>query len=392
MRSVIQSLLARHPIFAAGGVGLRWILWLVVGHPFGLAAAIFLAVATDLPLWAQLGFLAAVETALAFWGLAASTTGARSVYLWPQLCRFRRRFPSEFAQAYDTRRAIPVVGRNYYSIPGGLRPVLFAPQLSLLPGAFSYQTVGWTLRPRPQHHVDELAAAVERIAIADDRVARVQLRQVRGQDLALIVHFERPGSGMTGRLTSRLHEIGDLAEGGGDGGGNILDDPPPPPTAPPRPDDPSIPTPSWLLGDIEPGGTAIYPADIPGLQRFRRTDIPSRVPALPADPTPVPDYSNLGQPGHLGDYRDPSPTGSRHLAAVIAGPWAADEARAAPSSHRVAPTGRAPMRWSFTVIVPANLALGAVVWMTDAGPVAIVALCTGAAISVILIVAEEVAR
>ncbi|MDH3193664.1 MAG: hypothetical protein OEM40_05010 [Acidimicrobiia bacterium] len=409
MRSLVQSVFARHPVVVAGATGLRWVSWLLAGHPFGPVIA-FVAFVVGLPLWYQGLTLVAVEAALALWGFAGYTNGAQALYLWGHLCRFRRRWPGRFARAYDDHRFFPVLAHNYYSVPGGLRPILVAPQLSLLPRAFSYRRVGWILTPRAEHDLPTLRLATERVAAADDRIGNIEIREVRGGRLALIVDFERPGTGRSGRLAVR---IGDLADPGDDGGGglDVLSAPPPPPYSPPyrpRESDRSTDRPGVGVGtgigvatgigetvqigsgdgitsgiadavppvawpEPERGGSA-YGGDIPGLQRFRLGDVPVRTWRRHAVVGGVVDDS--------GDVVDG--TGGSEVSRV--GLRSSQPGRVRPPM--IERRRGVSLPWSFSVIVPANLLIGVAVLLTDAGPVAVIALCAGAGASIILIIAE----
>ena len=118
MRSIVQSFLARHPMITAVGVGFRWVMWLLAGHLFGITAFVLAMLSNVSVLYAVLVWIS-VEASLALWGLAGLTTGAHSLYLWAQLCRFRRRWPGQFARSYQAHRWPPVVVDNHYSVPGG---------------------------------------------------------------------------------------------------------------------------------------------------------------------------------------------------------------------------------------------------------------------------------
>jgi hypothetical protein len=148
-------------------------------------------------------------------------------------------------------------------VPGGLRPVLVAPQLSLIPLAFSYRTIGWILTPRAEHDLVALRAAADRVAAADTRVAEIEIREVREHRLALIVSFERSDEGSE-RARSRIDC---------DGAGDVLSAPPPAPTSPPYRTDRTDRTDrtSWAGG----GGDR-YDGVIPGLQRVRLGELPER--------------------------------------------------------------------------------------------------------------------
>ncbi len=356
MRSVAQSLLARHPLLAGVGVGYRWGLWLAAGHPFGLIV-FGLAIVAGLPWWYRMTVWAGTELALGLWGFAGLTTGAESLYLWGHLCRFRRRWPGEFTRAYHGHGWPPVVVGSLYSVPGGLRPAFAAPRLSLMPRAFDHRTVGWRLLPRPDHDITELALAVGRIGGSDDRVGTISLRSLPGGELALIVRFRRLGTGRSSKLPTGLGSL-------------VIDD--------------------------ETGGSAIDPWDDP----VRRPTSPS--------------FASIGAVGddvvRLGELADAAAneTNGDEPLGMIAGPSAtsaevSDRVGGGAASHpaigsdagpfvsNLPPRSRFPMKWSFSVILPSNVLMAVAVGASDAGPVGVLAVCAAAVISLILIVAEGVA-
>ena len=365
MRSVAQSLLARHPVFAGVGVGCRWVLWLAAGHPFGLIV-IGLAVIAGLPWWYRALVWVGTEVALGLWGFAGLTTGAQSLYLWGHLCRFRRRWPGEFARAYRSDRWPPVVVDNHYSVPGGLRPMLAAPRLSIMPRALDHQTIGWRMLPLADHDLVELAAAVGRVGGADDRIGSIDLRVIPGGQLALIVGFRFVGTGRSSRLPTGL----ELLEQGG--------------------------LPEVDLDLADPLRSVL---DIQGADADLVLDTGSNVATLGGFD---------GQAIDIGGDDDASVPGSGdstpddRSAAVMPGPLdggrqpiggGGGSGSSLPPNTRTSEKRRQgfPMKWSFSVILPSNALVAFAVAASDAGRIGILAVCAATAVSIVLIVAEGVA-
>jgi len=366
MRSVAQSLLARHPVLAGVGVGCRWLFWLAVGHPIGLM--IFsLTIVAGLPWWYRTTVWAGAEAALGLWGFASLTTGAQSLHLWGHTCRFRRRWPGQFARAYRSRRWPPVVVDNHYSVPGGLRPTFAAPRLSIMPRAFDRRTIGWRLLPLADHDIYEMATAIGRVGGSDDRVGAISLRSLPGGDLALIVRFRSPGGGRSSRLSTGLGSLVINATGG-----SAIDPWDDPVTRPQsatidialgsRCGDDVV----WLgdltgrAADSDGNGERLMAATAPGQSDGR---------SVRADEVFRPRVSQ----GDHGDFVSNLPSG---------------RARRARRPRR----SGFPMKWSFAVILPSNILMAVVVAASDAGRVGVLAICAATMISLILIVAEGVAN
>ena len=339
MRSVAQSFLARHPVHAGLGAGGRWILWLVAGHPFGILI-LGLSVVAGLSWWLRVSLFAGTEAALALWGFAGLTTGAQSLHLWGHQCRFRRRWPGQFAKAYRCPRRPPVVVGIHYSVPGGLRPSFAAPRLSVLPRAFDHRTIGWRLLPFAEHEVAEMAAAVGRVGGSDCRVSAITLRSLPGGELALIVRFRSLGS-LSGRRTSGLGSL-------------VID---------------------------ETGGSALDPWDDPA----RRPQV--SVAGLGSDSSAgVDDSVSLG--GGVDEA-----TAVVHMAA---GPLASDGAgdlvsHLPPSRGDRSPREDLPMKWSLSVVLPSSILVAIAVLASDTGGVGTLAVGATTVVSLLLIAAEGLA-
>ncbi len=196
MRAVIRAYVADHPILALIFIVVRWSLWAMAGHPmavgtFGLAVLLGRSPASALLL--AVLFDGGAIVAGSIW----SDSPARTAWIWAQAARFRRRWPAAFTEAYvqpEFDRAAVFPG-NYYSAPDGLRPVLVAPRLSLLPRKLSHHDVRWAVRPWSAQSFGDIAAQSGRVANADDRVVSVDLvrrkkHQRRRWDL--VVSFAEP--------------------------------------------------------------------------------------------------------------------------------------------------------------------------------------------------------
>ena len=360
MRSVAQSLLARHPVLTGVGVGCRWTFWLAAGHPFGLM--IFgLAIVAGLPWWYRTTVWAGAEVALGLWGFVGLTTGAQSIYLWGHICRFRRRWPSQFARAYRSHRWPPVVVDNHYSVPGGLRPTFAAPRLSIMPLAFDHRTIGWRLLPLADHDIAETAAAVGRVGGSDDRVSVISLRSLPGGGLALIVRFRSPGTGRSSRLPTGLGSL--VIDATGLSAIDPWDDPM---IWPPSSGSGSGLDPAFADQIFRLGGLVGQSAD--GTEDDGRT-------------TPGAAQAWSDRSGAMADERFGAGTLSAGRDAFISN---------VPPGY----TGRRsgfPMKWSFSVVLPSNVLMAVVVGASDAGRVGVLAVCAATVVSLILIIAEGVA-
>ena len=356
MRSVAQSLLARHPALAGVGVGCRWVAWAAVGHPFGLLL-FALALGAGLRWWPSAIVGAGAEAVVGLWGVVGLTTGAQSLQLWAQLCRFRRRWPGRFSRAYRSEGHPPVVVSNLYSVPGGLRPVLAAPRLSVMPHAFDHQTIGWHLLPRADHDLMQVALAVGRVGGSDESVGAISLRSLPGGDLALIVRFRRFA---VRRSTQASRALGSLVID--EGGGSAID-----------PWDDQDLLHSLALSDVGGGSNGrdhvVRLGDLPG---SGADSVGGRETSASRPPE-----RRLGrvEPAHSNAGRQS--IGSGHFVSHLP-PSATDQGR----------RRRSRMRWSFSVVLPANVLVGVAVAASDAGRVGLVAVCVAAVLSILLIVAE----
>ncbi len=364
MRSVAQSLFARHPTAAGVGVGIRWLVWLVAGHPFGL---VVLLLAVDAGLWWRHAWLlgAAAELALGLWGYAGPTKGARSIHLWGQLCRFRRRWPAQFSRAYRPHRRPSVVSENHYSVPGGLRPVLAAPRLSVMPRAFDHRTIGWGILPTADHDLGELVVAVERLGSSDDRIGSIRVRRVRTGQLALIVRFRR--SGVTRSILLAVG-LGSLAEDITDEAG-----------------------PCSMLSPLSPFGSGSADGDLHDSARSRIGPPDDQKRSWPRGIGVSPVVSLGSVPGEAGSdtgFEAWAPSGQSGRILQPGGVGS----EAPMSLRRSSNDGTAfPLKWSFSVILPANSLLALVVSTSDSGPIGLVAVVAATVVSVLLIAAEAAA-
>jgi hypothetical protein len=176
MRAVVRAYLAGHPVLTFGLIVGRWVLWMAAGHPVGLVGGV-IAMALDRSLFTSVVFAVVIDALLFGVGSVWQAGPARRYWVWVQGARFRRRWPSTFAEAYiqpEFDRAAVFPG-NYYSAPDGLRPVWVAPRLSLLPRRLNHQDIRWAVRPWSAQSFGEIAAQAGRLAGADDRVARADL-------------------------------------------------------------------------------------------------------------------------------------------------------------------------------------------------------------------------
>ncbi len=180
MRAVSRAVLAGHPLVAFWLVALRWLAWLLVGHPLGLllfggGLAIGLPVA-----WLPPAAVAVDDLAVLAASRGASSAG-RLVWVWSQACRFRRRWPAALADASvrQGRDVSIIFSGNYYSTPDGLRPVLAAPRLSMLPSYAFPASVTWAVRPYGTHSFGELHAQVRRLAAVDPRIVDAGMEDER---------------------------------------------------------------------------------------------------------------------------------------------------------------------------------------------------------------------
>lgn len=176
MRALVRAYLAGHPVQALGLIVSRWVLWFAAGHPLGTVVGLTALVAG----WGLIpaAMSAALIDQAAFVGGAVWADGpTRRYWAWTQGARFRRRWPSAFTEAYvqpEFDRAAVFPG-NYYSAPDGLRPVLVAPRLSLLPRRVGRHDMRWVVRPWSAQGFEAIVAQSDRLARFDDRVVRTDL-------------------------------------------------------------------------------------------------------------------------------------------------------------------------------------------------------------------------
>lgn len=406
MRTVFQAILADRPRLVAVGVGLRWLAWLAVGHPFFVLAAVF-GLARGFGLVESLGLAAIVEVALTLWGVQGLTRGADAVYLWHQVCRFRRRFPATFAKAYQDPRLLALAAGNIYSAPGGLRSVLSTPRLSVVPRAFGYKTVGWVLSPREQHQPNELAAAMERIARSDSRLAGLRVQPTR-RGLALIATFAPPSRGRSGLLTAQLKDLdgglgGRPSSNGGGSGRN--------------PDQPfntflnlSDQADDWdaylnaqseaVIGPVITGGAGPRPqASTTGYPSTYihepRPKSPSQEPPMIIDANDTDifdsdifdaDFFDTTDSFDSYDPVDSTQPEFPFAASLIEGPPV--DGPGFIDSSATWPRTSTPMGWSLFVLAPANVLAGLAVMASDTSRLGIVVLFTMAVMSILLVIAE----
>lgn len=207
MRAVVRAYLAGHPLLTLGLIVGRWLLWALAGHPVGVAVGL-IAVVFDRSL-PSAGLFALMADGILFGAGSVWQAGsARLYWVWVQGARFRRRWPSAFTDAYvqpEFDRAAVFPG-NYYSAPDGLRPVLVAPRLSILPRRLTRQDIRWAVRPWSAQSFGDIAAQAGRLGGADDRVVRADLvrrkhSQRRRWDL-VVAFSERTADPGDGRAIS----------------------------------------------------------------------------------------------------------------------------------------------------------------------------------------------
>ncbi len=383
MRTALQAILADRPRWVAGGVALRWLVWLAVGHPIWLITAIF-GWARGFGLLGGLVLATIVESVLTAWAAQGLTPGADTFYMWQQASRFRRRFPATFAKAYRDPRLLALAVGNIYSAPGGLRPVLSAPQLSLIPTGFGPKTVGWVLTAREQHEPKELAAAMHRIAQADSKLAWVRIQPTRQPGMALIVSFAPPTAERSGLVNAQLN---DLLGGRYDGGQPDGHTGPMPWSDPDQPfnsffhmTDPTDPSARWDTYSSPRGDNVV--GSLTSKRRARRTrprttDFPATFIHDITQRSPIDEET----PPMIID--NPPPTTS--VTSLIDGPVDGPMFRSRTSAG---PMTRTPMGWSLFVLAPANLLAGLAVMASDAGFVGTTVLFSMTIISLLLVIVE----
>ena len=177
MRAVIRALLSRYPLLAVAVVTARWVAMTLIGFPI---AAIVGVGGFSLGLPAPVALVPAVLAELVATGLAlAGAGGVIARYVgWRRACRFRCRWPTLSAEigasAFRNVSVVLAEGANY-SGPDGFRPILAAPQLSLMPISLSEDRACWTLRPTGRGSFQELADQVALLPLIDDRIAQATL-------------------------------------------------------------------------------------------------------------------------------------------------------------------------------------------------------------------------
>lgn len=373
MRTALQALLADRPRLVVVGVALRWLVWLAIGHPAMVLVAAF-ALARGFGLLASFAIATLAEFGFSAWGMSQLTRGAKAMCLWQQIARFRRRFPAAFAKAHRDPRLLALAVGNIYSAPGGLRPVLSAPGLGVMPRAFGYETVGWTLLPRPQHRTAELELAMAGIADADRGLVSLRVHRKRDGSLALIARFAQPTRRWTGVLTAHIDDLD-----GGPGGR-----PPSTPTA----ERADSPTPDRV--GLGPPVRAEEPDD--PFNIFLNLAEPE--PATPQSPNEeenamiieTPDQYDAQDIYDVYNFGDTTVPQTSFSPSLIQGP--AVEAPSFIDRTSSLPKTKVPLGWSLFVIAPANVIAGLAVITADAGRVGTVALFAMAAVSLLLVSAE----
>ncbi len=388
MRTALQAILADRPRLVAVGVALRWLAWLAVGHPIWLITTVF-GWARGFSLLGGLALATIVEIVLTAWAAQGLTPGADTFYMWQQASRFRRRFPATFAKAYRDPRLLALAVGNIYSAPGGLRPVLSAPQLSLLPTGFAPKTVGWVLTAREQHEPSELVAAMNRIAQADSRLAWLRVQPTRQGGLALIASFAPPTAGRSGLVNAQLNGmLGGRLDGGqpdSPHGSMPWTDPDQPFNSFYHLGDPADPWDAYadaqgdnIVGPLITGAPILRPR--PPSTKSPSTYIQRITQQSPIDEETQPMIIDTNNPPI---HTQPSTT---PLTSLIDGPPI--DGGGFIDRTATFPRTRTPMGWSLFVLAPANLLAGLAVMAADVGFVGTTVLFAMALISLLLVAAE----
>lgn len=175
MRWIARGWLAAHPAVSTGLILVRWLAWLLAGHPIA-TSILALTLAFGLPApW--------LLFALCADGVVGATVGelgpARfgSLWHWQRACRFHRRWPSiatEIGVAVDAYLPAVLPGESIVA-PHGYRPVLAAPRLSLVPVYADGSEVAWTVRPAAARSFEGLGELVAQIPAVDRRISSAGL-------------------------------------------------------------------------------------------------------------------------------------------------------------------------------------------------------------------------